>query len=205
MQTSTKKYLHHAWTYIRPIKPVYLLVLLIILATVSAFALRNNNQTMVELRQAVYEADEANGDVEGALRDLREYIYAHMNTNLSSGDTSVYPPLQLMHTYDRLVEAEQARLQRVNSNIYSAAQAHCERLHPESFSGGARVPCIRDYVESNGIQSESIPDSLYKFNFVSPTWSPDMAGWSLVLTALCALGLMFRLIVPIVLKVFRVI
>ena len=205
MQTHAKKKMYRLWSMLRSVRPVHLVVLLVIFSAVSVLALRHNNQTMVELRQAVYAADETNGDDEGALRDLREYVYAHMNTNLSTGDTSVYPPLQLTHTYDRLVEAEQSRLRDENGNIYSEAQEHCEELYPESFSGGPRVPCIREYVEANGVKANTIPDSLYKFNFVSPTWSPDVAGWSIVLTAVTALALLIRSLLPIILKALRVI
>jgi hypothetical protein len=204
MNTRTKKLLHHAWTYVREIRPLYLFIALVILATGTVLALRHNNQTMANLRQAVYTADEENGDVEGALRELRKYVYAHMNTDLSSGSNTVYPPIQLKHTYDRLLEAEQARVKQANETIYTRAQAHCERLYPQSFSGGPRVPCIREYVTANGIDIKVIPDSLYKFDFVSPRWSPDLAGWGVVVTAITAILLLVRLVVHRILQYFHI-
>ena len=151
-------------------------------------ALRQNNLRMVELREAVYQADEKGGDVETALQALRAHVHAHMNTNLSSGDASVYPPIQLKYTYQRLVESEQKKLSEANTTVYSDAQAHCERLFPGSVSGGPRVPCIQAYVTTHGsdVQAKKIPDSLYKFNFVSPSWSPDIAGFSALLAGLFA-------------------
>jgi hypothetical protein len=73
-------------------------------------ALRHNNETMVKLRTAVYEADKNSGDVNTTLNKLRKYVYAHMNTDLSSGGNTIKPPIQLQHTYERLQAAEQKKL-----------------------------------------------------------------------------------------------
>lgn len=200
MQTQQKKQLHHLWTLFRAVKPVYLVIAVFVLGAVSVMALRSNNQTMVELRQAVFVADERGGDVEGALRELREHIYAHMNTSLTSGSNAVYPPIQLKHTYERLLVAAQADEKAQSEQIYSEAQAECERRFPDGFSGGPRVPCIREYVEARQVVKSEIPDSLYKFDFVSPRWSPDLAGWSLVLTIIASLLLAVRLLIPVVLR-----
>lgn len=177
-----KKQLHHIWTHIRRIKIWYLLVLFLISATVFVVSLRSNNLTMVQLRDEVYVADQNDGDVEGALQRLRAYVYGHMNTKLASDDTAVYPPIQLKYTYERLKKAEQERVKQVNEQVYTDAQNYCEKLYPGSFSGGPRVPCIEQYVSERGVKEHAIPDALYKFDFVSPTWSPDLAGFSLLST-----------------------
>ena len=177
-----KKYWHHLWTRIRPIKTWYLLAAFLISATVCAFALRSNNLTMVKLRNDVYQADKDNGNVEAALQKLRSYVYGHMNTNLASGSDSVYPPIQLKYTYQRLQQAALAQANGINSQVYTDAQHNCEQLYPDSFSGGPRVPCIENYVSQHGTKSKKIADSVYKFNFSSPSWSPDVAGWALVLS-----------------------
>jgi hypothetical protein len=182
-----KKHLHHLWKRIRPVKTWYLLVAFLLCATVAVFALRHNYQVMVELRENVYQADREAGDVEGALQELRRHVNNHMNTNLTSGAESVYPPIQLKHTYERLVKARQERLKASNVDLYTAAQNHCEQQHPESFIGGPRVPCIEEYVREHGVgvnpDQEPIPDALYKFDFASPSWSPDLAGWSVLASA----------------------
>jgi hypothetical protein len=51
------------------------------------------------------------------------------------------------------------------------------------------VPCIEQYVETHDTQLPTIPTTLYEFDFVSPRWSPDLAGWSMVAAALS--GLLF--------------
>ncbi|MDB5165975.1 MAG: hypothetical protein JWM37_47 [Candidatus Saccharibacteria bacterium] len=172
-----------------PLQPSHLFIVAGVSGIVSVIALRHNFQTMTKLRSAVYTADEKNGDVEGALKSLREHIYSHMNTDLTSGTNTIYPPIQLKYRYDRLVAAQQA--DQSNSQMYSEAQAYCEQQNPTDFSGKSRVPCIKDYVEAHGVKAQTtIPESLYKFDFVSPRWSPDVAGWSLVIAAvLCAAGL----------------
>lgn len=205
MDTIRKKQTHHIWTKIRVIRIEYLLVAFICSLFVTAFALRHNNQEMLQLRQAVFTADEKNGDVETTLRTLREYVYGHMNTNLSTGKTAVYPPIQLEHTYARLVAEQQEGIKQANQQIYTEAQSYCEKLHPESYSGGPRVPCIREYVAGKGVQVKAIPDSLYKFDFISPKWSSDLAGWGLVVTFMLGITLLIRIIIPLILKWLRII
>ena len=194
------KHLHHLWTRIRPIKTWYLLVVFLVLSTVCLFALRQNNLGMVKLRDQVYQADQNGGDVEQALRQLRGYVYAHMNTNLSAGADAVYPPIQLKYTYQRLVADAQKKAETANSQIYTDAQAYCEKLYPDSFSGGPRVPCIQSYVTSHGVKAETIPDSLYKFSFVSPSWSPDLAGWTLLLAVAAGATTVIRFVLGLWLK-----
>lgn len=183
--------LHHWWRKIRQIKPWYLLVLAVISGVICVNALRQNNLKMIELRKNVYAVDKANGDIEKALRELREFVYAHMNTNLSS-DNGVKPPIQLAERYKRLVEAEKKRVGSANDKIYTDAQSYCEAKIPTGFSGSYRLECIKQYVDSHTVKEKAIDDSLYKFDFVSPIWSPDLAGWSMVLTAVLLLLFVVR-------------
>lgn len=188
----SKQYLHHLWTRIRPIKTSYLFTALLLCVLVHVVALRANNIRMAELRDAVYVADEKGEGVEKALQDLRAHVNSHMNTRLDAGK-GIYPPIQLKHTYERLVKAEQDRVSAANAQIYTDAQNHCERVNSTSVLGRDRVGCIEEYVKSHGaIQPRTIPDALYKFDFVSPRWSPDLAGWSLVLAGLLLLLTVLR-------------
>lgn len=183
-----KRHLHHLWTKLRLIQPWYFLVLALLTGLVCIFALRANNQHMLRLRDAVYSADKSNGDVQGALNKLQAYVTSHMNTNLSTG-TSVYPPVQLKYTYDRLVQAQEAAgaPNDTSTPLYTEAQAYCEQQDPVDFSGHNRVPCIEQYVQSHGGTAApttvNIPDALYKFAFISPRWSPDLAGWTMLVAA----------------------
>ncbi len=198
--TMDKKYWHHFWThYIKPVKIWYLLAAIPVCLIVSGFALRHNNQTMGKLRDAVYTADQNNGNVVAALQKLQTYVTSHMNTNLAT-NTSVYPPIQLKYTYQRLKDEANAKAAAANADLYTTAQKVCEAQNPSDFSGRNRVPCIEAYVSSHGgVKAATIPDSMYKFNFASPTWSPDFAGWSLVVTALLGVLLVVRIILELTL------
>lgn len=165
-------------------RPWYLLVLVVVSGFVCIFALRDNNLHMIALRDKVYSADKTNGDVEGALQNLRQYVYRHMNTDLTSGANAVHPPIQLKYTYDRLVNSRDKKSESQNSQIYTDAQSYCQATIPNGFSGRYRLDCIKKYVDSHGVKVQTIPKNLYEFDFVSPSWSPDLAGWSLVVTLL---------------------
>lgn len=181
-----KRHLHHVWTKVRSVKPWYFLVLALVSTVVCIFALRANNQHMVELRDAVYTADRNNTDVQKPLKELQAYVTSHMNTDLTTSNTAVYPPIQLKYTYERLVQAEQQNSLSGNA-LYTEAQKYCEQQNPGGVSGSNRIPCIEQFIQSRGPAPEmepKIPDALYKFAFVTPTWSPDLAGWSMVLATL---------------------
>jgi len=152
-------------------------------AVLSAFlfvvGLVSNGNGAVERYNTLIAVDKAGGDVETALNDLRSYIYGHMNTEIG-GENSIYPPIQLSGTYDRLVAAEQERVDSANDNLYAEAQAYCEATSPQGFSGSNRLSCINKYIDDNGAEIQQIDDSFYKYDFVAPRWSPDLAGFSLV-------------------------
>lgn len=158
--------------------------LFLLSAIVCIFSLRSNNQEMIRLRDEVYKTDQQGGDINAALNNLRAHVYSHMNTDLSSGGNAIKPPIQLKYTYERLLEAEQRRVDAVNERLYTEAQAYCERQNPSAVSGRARIACTENYVLSNGAEPNPIPPALYQFDFVSPFWSPDLAGWSLVASIL---------------------
>lgn len=174
---------------------VIFLVAVLLSGLLAVYGLRDNNLTMINLRDSVYRADQQNGDVESALRELRVHIYSHMNTDPGSGSNSIRPPIQLKYRYERLVSAEKQRIAEANTKVYTDAQIFCEQQNPASVSGRSRVPCIEDYVARNGIKEQQIPEALYKFDFVSPIWSPDLAGWSLLTFAIAGVLLIGRVIV----------
>lgn len=176
--------------------PLYIfLIVFAASAMVSVYALRHNNLTMVKLRDGVYAVDKNGGDINAALNNLRRYVYAHMNTNLSSGNNAIKPPIQLKYTYERL--AAQAEKDANDSGLYTQAANYCQEKIPASvsISGRGRIDCVRDYILSHGgKRAAAIPTALYQFDFVSPTWSPDLAGWSLVATGLLFLTAVTKLV-----------
>ena len=172
------------------------LYLFIAAAIISVFALRHNNQTMVNLRNDVYAADKNSGDVNTALNNLRRYVYGHMNTDLSSGNNNIKPPIQLKYTYQRLYDAETNKVQSANQQLYTDAELYCQSIN-NAFFGTTRVPCVQNYVVNHGLAAANItiPAGLYQFDFASPAWSPDFAGWSLVAALLLFAAFIIRLAV----------
>jgi hypothetical protein len=174
--------------------------LFLISAIVCVVSLRHNNGTMATLRQAVYTADRSGNGVEEALDRLRAYVYSHMNTNLQNGNGSIKEPIQLTYSYQRAQEAESARIKAINDSIRPSAEAYCNAQHPVDTQ--TLTNCVQDYILRGGGQREQVvPPALYQFNFVSPTWSPDLAGFSLIISLLffaaflVALGVKFAYLI----------
>jgi preprotein translocase subunit SecF len=189
-----KRKLHHMWRTLRKVHPWYFVIIMIIVGSTCLYALRRNNQGMIERRQAVYEADKNNGDVEGALRELRSYVYSHMNTSLTSGPNPVHPPIQLKYTYEREQAKQQAALGQNKSTLYYEAQQACDS-NRNGLSASDTIACIESYAANRGVQLATINDAIYKFDFVSAKWSPDLAGWSLIATVLSFFGFIITSII----------
>ena len=155
---------------IRDIKPWYLFVLFLVFSLICVYALRANNEHMNVLRNDVYVADKNGGNVELALQNLDKYVTTHMNTDLSSGPNSVYPPIQLTYSYGRDNSNLAQTYQQQNSSLYTQAEDYCQGIVPNGFSGRYRIPCIEQYITSHSLKSQNITSSLYEYDFVSPTW-----------------------------------
>lgn len=183
--------MHHALVRLRQVKYAYLLAAFAATGTCFVLAYRNNNLTALKLRDELLAVDKNDGDVEAALKKLRTYTYGHMNAGLSS-DNGVYPPIQLKYRYERLLAEAKATSKpqpRNDQQIAADAAAHC------GVAIGVRNACVQAYQEKQVTRQQpatTIPDALYKFDFVSPAWSPDLAGWSLVATLLIGLVLLVR-------------
>lgn len=183
-----KRHLHHILVLLRKVRVFYLVILVALGVGTSVLALRHNNMQAVELRDIVLKADQQNGDIETPLRQLREFTYSHMHSGLAAPD----PPVQLKYRYERLVAAEEAKVKDANAQLYTEAQRQCEAQIPAGRSLG-RIDCIQAYVTARGVAPvKPIPDALYKFDFIAPLWSPDLAGWSIVATGLLVIILLAR-------------
>jgi hypothetical protein len=197
---ASKNVTYGKWHRYRWLSLVVIAAGLIISSAVCIYALRQNNLTMTNLRQAVYDADQVDGDVTTALNDLRQFVYGHMNTDLRLGD-STEPPIQLVNEFNRAVAAEQARIATLTgaaNQVYVDAQRQCEVA---SIPLTVRAQCIQDYVSTHSTnvpQMNLPPKEVYTFDFASPTWSPDLAGWSM----LAAIGFGIILIIRLILGLF---
>lgn len=190
-----KRRLNYEYKRLKKIKPKYLLITAVFFLILGIYGLRQNYSQMVKLRTAVTTADEQNGDVESALRNLREFVYGHMNTNLSSGNVSIKPPIQLKYRYERLTKTEEKRVEKKNQAIKERAEQVCLSQYPGRVFNSNRVNCVARYINANSVKADPVPSDLYKFDFVSPSWSPDLAGISLLLSFIFFVALAIRQIV----------
>lgn len=157
---------------------------------------------MVERRTAVMAADEA-GNSEttiNRLYDLQRYVAAHMNTDLGKG---VY----LEASYKR---DSQAALDKVsndtnpNGNIYKKAQEVCAPRFSQYST--AYLQCTTGELAKYPSSSELISavaspnPNTYVHDFASPVWSPDFAGFSLLVCLVIILLIIIRLIGIAILK-----
>lgn len=187
-----KRKLHHYWVKLRPISYWYFGILFVLTGTVSVLALRQNNLEMIRLREAVVAADEVGSGVEDALQELRSHVHVHMNTNLTSGSSAIRPPIQLTNTYDRLVRAERERVAAINQKVSDDAVRICEARFPAGQIQ-PRAQCVQEHISRNTVQErKGPPKELYQFDFVSPLWSPDLAGFSLLLSSVFLLLFVLR-------------
>jgi len=153
------------------------------------FNLRQNNLTMLKLREAVFTADRDDGDTATALSKLQLFVVSHMNTTLPKlGDQKA---IQLKYTYERRVATEEARVSAARAALSNEATSYCNSLHGGA-SFAVRSQCIEDFYTTHKVNTLEIPKELYAYDFVTPLWVPDSAGFSLLATTALFLVLLFR-------------
>lgn len=189
-------------TSISQVKTWQLVVLLVIMGVIAASFLRLNNIGMVQRREAVIVADEA-GDTEtivSRLYDLQLYVTSHMNTDLGRG---VY--LEQSYTRDLQDWQEtQYGSDNPNGNIYKKAQEVCAPQF--AYYSYAYLQCTTNELakypsaEDPASGSSKPRQEAYIHAFASPLWSPDFAGWSLVVCGVILVLIVIRLLGYLVLR-----
>ena len=177
------------------------LIILAVLISLSfsIFTLRHNNIRMKELRTAVFSADEAGNEKEliKALNALRSHVLEHMNTDLQPADLDgSEKPVQLPYKYYRdTLEAWYEKLDEleVNSEILDKARNICET---EDYVISERLNClVTETKDIDGFpEIKPLSKDFYVYDFPSPSWSPDLAGISLVFFGLSLAVLILRLL-----------
>lgn len=177
-------------------------MVLILVGFVAATFLRLNNIGMVERRTAVVNADQANSpeDLIRRLYDLQQYVSTHMNTDMGKG---VYLEASYKRDSQKVLDAASGD-QNPNGNIYKKAQEVCAPKF--SHYSAAYLQCTTNELAKYPAASELIgavklpsADS-YLHVYASPLWSPDFAGWSVLVCIVLILMIVVRLISLGVLK-----
>lgn len=179
-----------------------LLVVLLICSFISATFLRLNNVGMLERRDTVLVVDEAGDDyaLENALYQLQHYSMSHMNA--STG------PFYLQGKYSRDYQAaaDRASYENPYGNISDKADEVCKAQFGSTWSM-AYVQCFADELakyppaEDPANQVDAPSADLYRHEYASPRWSPDFAGWSVLLCILIAVIILARLLTLLVLRI----
>lgn len=191
--TVDKKKIWRDLSKLRKIKTWQLLVLLIFALFISATLLRLNNIGMIQRREAVLAADKVGDDSITAdrLYDLQRYVSAHMNTNLGQG---VY----LENSYNR--DLKEAYSSLSSTNIYAKVQNVCEPQF--SAWSTAYVQCVvSELAKYPSGDNANLPDAeAYVYNYVSPVWSLDFAGLSVLITVVILIMILARFTGVLILK-----
>lgn len=165
------------------------------MAFVAATFLRLNNIGMVQRRDAVLAADKAGDEtaIQSRLYDLQRYVFSHVNA--STGP--FYLEYQYRRDVQKAVDAA-SNDDNPNGNINVKAEAVC-RPQFEVWSQ-AYVQCFTEELSkyppsSNPSDTVTLPKvDLYRHEYDAPLWSPDFAGWSILVCAVIVLVILVRLI-----------
>ena len=192
---------------IQTIKTWQLVLIFFLMIFVSASLLRLNNVGMIERRDAVMTADRScnKAEIQDRVYALQRYVTSHMNTDLGSRGVA------LEHLYncdyqDKL-KGQQEAYQNENGNIFKKVQDICAPRY--SANSAAYKDCVNtelaNFPEGKDLaDSISLPTENYYQSFVSPAWSPDFAGFSVLITAVLGGVIILRwismLIIRIILK-----
>ena len=166
----------------------HLLAALLLSVLASVWLLRQNNLQMIELRDQVVLIDEQSGDItqiEPALDNLRNYVTGHMNADLGQ-------PLELPGSYNQAVRDMQHQLHSSGAKaVFRKALHSCDR---SSVPVSAQAQCVQDYVNVHGGNIVGQLDwptrELFVYSFVSPAWSFDLAGLSVLTSGILLLALL---------------
>lgn len=183
------------------VKTWQLVILLILMGFVSATFLRLNNVGMVQRRDAVKNADKQGDDAatQNRLLDLQRYVSAHMNTGQND--------VNLAAKYER----DKAKLMQAASASGESGEVinqKVDEICKPQFSGYNQgyVECFaREYAKyapgSDPMAKVEMPDpTRYRFVFASPLWSPDFAGFSLLVCGLIILLIVTRIVSLLILR-----
>ncbi len=152
---------------------------------------------MIARRDAVASADKAGDAQEIASRiyDLQRYSAAHMNA-----DSGVF---YLNEQYNRDVKAVVAAASG-NTDGYDSPQARADAICNPNLGTHGYSKAYQDCMLSELSKAGQVIDpgklvmpspTVYRYSFVSPLWSADFAGWSVLVSLLLALAIIVRLVI----------
>lgn len=175
-------YIRYPIKQIQRVKAWQLLIVLLLVGFMAATFLRLNNTGMAQRREAVLMADRdgRDADIVNRMYELQRYTSVHMNASTGQFDLTE----QYKRDVEKVIEAATN-----DSNPYGNINAQAEAVCRPRFSSysAAYLQCFLDEISKYpsapeiGSTLELPSPALYRHGFVSPLWSPDFAGFSVLL------------------------
>ncbi|MBQ6394212.1 hypothetical protein IJH97_00430 [Candidatus Saccharibacteria bacterium] len=214
--------------FLKSIKAWQLILVLIPMLFIAATLLRFDDLKMIELRDAVYAADESGTDEEiaQALKNLKDFASTHIivnfeekngqyNLNFGTG------PIWLENQYNRkataaIEEAEKELAKQShsnpNGNVFAAAMAVCKPQaikYGWAWNSSNYLDCMTgeinkypttDYLVNS--YTASIPSTaLFRYDFASPAWAPTLAGWVILLCLVLIIWIITKFVTWVIVRV----
>jgi hypothetical protein len=199
-----KKQIRRNLKQLQRIKTWQLVILLILASFVAATFLRLNNIGMIERRAAVVVADKEGDEavIKSRLYKLQLYVSSHMNTDMGKG-------VGLEASYNRDKQALMASLAEASnsSNIYKIARNVCDpKFNSKSYIYSSYLACINNelakYPSGQNINNQvKLSTEPYTHVYLSPLWSSDFAGWSVLICVVIFIIILSRLTAVIILRI----
>ena len=213
---------------IKNIKTWQLALVLLPLLFVAATLLRFSHLQMIDLKDAVLAADEAEDDaaIVAALDNLKRFTDTHIVISIVEKNgrqelTFGTGPFYLEHLYIRKATEEIAKAEQKlaetgdtnpNGNIFAAAMSVCKPLAIQNrwnWNSPGYLNCmtseINKYPASDDITDTLTADvpstALYRYDFASPAWAPTAAGFVILLCLLLVVVIFIRMLIWITLRI----
>lgn len=187
---------------IQMVKTWQLVLIFLLMSFVSASLLRLNNVGMIERRDAVMTADQSCDKevIKNRLYDLQRYVSGHMNTDLGSRGVA----LENLYNCDyQNIMKEQQQYHNENGNIFKKVQDICAPKYSSNSQG--YKDCVNTELANFPQGQElvdivNLPTEPYYHSFASPRWSPDFAGFAVLITALVGVIIILRWVSVLVIR-----
>lgn len=188
---------------IQTVKTWQLALIFLLMSFVSASLLRLNNVGMIERRDAVMSADQScdREVLKNRLYDLQRYVSSHMNTDLGSRGVA----LENLYNCDyQEALSKQQSYQNEHGNIFQKVQEICAPRY--SSNSQAYKDCVNTEL-ANFPQGQELADLValptepYYHSFVSPKWSPDFAGFAVLITGAIGVIIILRWLSMVIIRI----
>ena len=170
--------------------------------------------------------EEIDNNLKATLTELKQYTNSHIVINFIEKNgrnvlTFGTGPFYLENQYNRkattaLSEAENKLKQtgdsNPNGNVFAKAMEICKPqaiTHGWAWNSPGYLNCMTGVINSypstdqltTSLAANIPPTSLYRYDFSSPVWAPDLAGFSVLLCLLLLIFILLRFIGFLILRI----